>query len=64
VEELARTGVPLEGRPPFDGGGRLREREKTQLDILSFAVVYAPSEGCPIHVVVIMMQRFCNKKRD
>jgi hypothetical protein len=27
VEELAGAGVPLEGWPPLDGGGRLRERE-------------------------------------
>jgi hypothetical protein len=64
VEELAGAGVTLEGWPPLDGGGRLREREQAQLDVLSFAVVYTPPEGCPLDVIIIVMQRLCNKTRD
>ena len=56
VQELPWARVPLEGRSPFDGGSGLRERDEAQLDAFSLAVVDTPEEGCPVHVVVVVVQ--------
>jgi 5-deoxy-D-glucuronate isomerase len=56
VQELSRARVPFESWPPVNGCCGLRERDEAQLDAFGLAVVNAPTEGSPVHMVVIVVQ--------
>jgi hypothetical protein len=59
VQELARARIPFESWPPVNGCCWLRERDEAQLDAFGAAIVNASAEGSPVHMVIIVVQRFC-----